>query len=335
MPTGLQLLLGSSSEKHFAVPLGPCPDSVEKVASLLEANMRHAILGAGGVGGLVGAALAKSGDSVTVVLRPEALINYPTELSLESPFGSFSVAVERATEITQRFDVLWLAVKATHLDAALRGITNAEQVGTIVPLLNGIDHVALLRSRFGHDHVVPATIAVESERAAPGKIIHRSPSVRLSVSSIGESRLATTIEKLRQFGFTCQFSTDEQKMLWNKLAILAPCALATAASGMTMGEVKNDPVWRKRMEAGVYEACAVASASGIHFDPAGFIRIFDSFPPGMRSSMQKDVAAGDPPELDGIAGPILRRAQEYGLEVPVTRELVEIIRGKSTVASRS
>jgi 2-dehydropantoate 2-reductase len=301
----------------------------------MEANIRHAILGAGGVGGLIGAALAKSGDSVTVVLRPEALKNYPAELSLESPFGSFNVPAERAAEVTRAFDILWIAVKATHLDAALRSIANAEQIGAIVPLLNGIDHVALLRSRFGHDRVVPATIAVESERVAPGKIIHRSPSVRLSVSSIGESRLASTIEKLRQFGFNCQFSTDEMKMLWNKLAILAPCALTTAASGMTMGEVKNDPVWRKRLEGGVYEACAVASASGIEFDPAGFIRVFDNFPPGMRSSMQKDVAAGEPPELDGIAGPILRRAQEHGLEVPVTRELVEMIRGKSTAANRA
>ena len=294
--------------------------------------MRHAILGAGGVGGLVGAALAKSGDSVTLVLRPEALKNYPAELSLESPFGSFSVPVERVAEVTQPFDVLWIAVKATHLDAALRSVTNAEQIGAIVPLLNGIDHVALLRSRFGHDKVVPATIGVESERAAPGKIIHRSKFVRLTVSSIGESRLASTLEKLRQFGFNCQFSSDELKMLWNKLVILSPCALTTTASGLTMGEVYSDPVWRERIIAAMYEACAVATASGTPMDPANFIRFFEGLPPVARSSMQKDVAAGNPPELDGIAGPILRRAQEHGIEVPVTRELVEMIRGKSKAA---
>src|SRR5260370_4561291 len=215
----------------------------------MEAIMRHAILGAGGVGGLVGAALAKCGDSVTLVLRPEALKNYPAELSLESPFGSFSVPVERAKEVVQPFDVLWIAVKATHLEAALRSVKNAEQLGAIVPLLNGLDHVPLLRSRFGHERVVPATIGVESERAAPGKIIHRSMSVRLTVSSIGESRLASTMQKLREFGFNCQFSTDEMKMLWNKLAILAPVALTTTASGFTVCGVAGDPVWRKRMEA--------------------------------------------------------------------------------------
>jgi 2-dehydropantoate 2-reductase len=300
----------------------------------MEAIMRHAILGAGGVGGLVGAALAKSGDAVTLVLRPDALKDYPAELSLESPLGSFSVPVQRVAQVTQPFDVVWIAVKATHLDAALRSITNTDQIGAIVPLLNGIDHVALLRARFGHDKVVPATIGVESERAGPGKIIHRSKSVRLAVSSLGESRLASTIEKLQQFGFNCQFSSDEMKMLWNKLVILAPVALTTTASGLTVGEVYSDPAWRKRIIAAMYEACAVATASGTPMDPANFIRFFEGVPPVARSSMQKDVAAGNPPELDGIAGPILRRAQEHGIDVPVTRELVEMIRGQVFVLSQ-
>jgi 2-dehydropantoate 2-reductase len=300
----------------------------------MEAIMRHAILGAGGVGGLVGAALAKSGDAVTLVLRPDALKDYPAELSLESPLGSFSVPVRRVAQVTQPFDVVWIAVKATHLDAALRSITNTDQIGAIVPLLNGIDHVALLRARFGHDKVVPATIGVESERAGPGKIIHRSKSVRLAVSSLGESRLASTIEKLQQFGFNCQFSSDEMKMLWNKLVILAPVALTTTASGLTVGEVYSDPAWRKRIIAAMYEACAVATASGTPMDPANFIRFFEGVPPVARSSMQKDVAAGNPPELDGIAGPILRRAQEHGIDVPVTRELVEMIRGQVFVLSQ-
>ena len=297
--------------------------------------MRHAILGAGGVGGLVGAALAKSGDSVTVVVRPEVLKDYPAELSLESPFGSFSVPVEHAAQVNQPFDVLWIAVKATHLEAALDSVVNAEQIGAIVPLLNGIDHVAMLRARFGHDRVVPATIGVESERAAPGKIIHRSKFVRLTVSSMGENRLASTLEKLRQFGFNCQFAPDEMNMLWNKLVILSPCALTTTASGLTMGEVCSEPVWRERMIAAMVEACSVATASGTQMDPATFMKFFEGLPPVARSSMQKDVAAGNPPELDGIAGPILRLAHEHGIAVPITRELVEMIRGKSTAANRA
>jgi 2-dehydropantoate 2-reductase len=295
--------------------------------------MRHAILGAGGVGGLIGVALAKSGESVTLVLRPETLKSYPAELSLESTLGSFSVPVERTAIVAAPFDVLWIAVKATQLEAALGSVKVApDQLGAVVPLLNGIDHVAVLRARFGHDRVVPATIAVEAERAAPGKIIHRGMAVRLTISSIGESRLASTLEEFRKFGFACQFAPDEMKMLWTKLSVLAPFALTTTAAALNIGEVNGDPIWRKRLEAVVREVAAVGTASGTPLDPVVILSFFDKTPQAGRSSMQKDVAAGNPPELDGIAGPILRRAEKHGIDVPVTRELVEMIRGKSASA---
>jgi len=123
-------------------------------------------------------------------------------------------------------------------------------------------------------------------------------------------------------------------MLWNKLAILAPCRAHYDCLGPDDGSSQQQSAWRKRMEAGVYEACAVAAAT----------ELSSTLPPSFdsrhvsaraRSSMQKDVAAGNPPELEGIAGPILRLAQEHGLDVPVTRELVEMIRGKSTAANRA
>jgi 2-dehydropantoate 2-reductase len=296
--------------------------------------MRHAILGAGGVGGLIGVALAKAGESVTVVVRPETLKDYPAELSLEGPLGTFRVPVERAASVAQPFDVLWIAVKATQLDSALRSVVvRPAQLGAVVPLLNGIDHIALLRARFGHDRVVPAAIRVEAERVAPGKILIGSMVTRLNVSSIGESRLASTLDHLRQFGIKCQFDADEMKLLWGKLVILAPFALTTTAAAATIGEVCRAPEWRKRLDGAIREACAVSTASGTPFDANEIIPIFDKIPPGGRSSMQKDVAAGNPPELEAIAGPILRGAQEHGLAAPVTRELAEMIRGKSTSSS--
>jgi len=297
--------------------------------------MRHAILGAGGVGGVIGVALAKAGESVTLVLRPEALKDYPAELSLESPLGSFSVPVDRAASVDRPYDTLWVTVKATQLESALRSVTvDPSQIGAVVPLLNGIDHVALLRSRFGHDRVVPGSIGVEAERVAPGRIVHRGMAIRVTLSSIGESRLASTAEEFKKFGISCQFVADEMKILWSKLSILAPFALTTTATGLTIGEVAGDPEWRKKLEAVAHEVAAVGTASGTPLDASVIIPFFDKTPPGGRSSMQKDVAAGNPPELDGIAGPILRRAEEHGIDVPVTRELVAMIRGKSAAANK-
>lgn len=297
--------------------------------------MRHAILGAGGVGGIIGVALAKAGESVTLVLRPEALRDYPAELSLESPLGSFSVPVDRAASVDRPYDVLWVTVKATHLESALHSVTvDPGQIGAVVPLLNGIDHVALLRARFGHDRVVPGSIGVEAERVAPGRIVHRGMAIRVTLSSIGERRLASTAEEFKKFGISCQFVPDEMKILWSKLSILAPFALTTTATGLTIGEVAADPVWRKKLEAVAREVAAVGTASGTPLDASVIIPFFDKTPPGGRSSMQKDVAAGNPPELDGIAGPILRRAEEHGIDVPVTRELVAMIQGKSAAANK-
>jgi 2-dehydropantoate 2-reductase len=92
-------------------------------------------------------------------------------------------------------------------------------------------------------------------------------------------------------------------------------------------------VWRKRLEGVVREVAAVGTASGTPLDPGAILPFYDKAPTGGRSSMQKDVAAGNPPELDGIAGPILRRAEQHGIDVPVTRELVAMIRGRSAGAS--
>jgi 2-dehydropantoate 2-reductase len=309
---------------------------VRTTSGTLGKTMRHAILGAGGVGGLIGVALAKSGESVTLILRPETLKNYPEQLSLESPLGSFSVPVGRAPSVSEAYDVLWITVKHTQLESALRAVTvNAEQIGAVVPLLNGIDHVPALRARFGHDRVVPGSIGVEAERAAPGRIVHRGMAIRITLSAIGENRLASTAEEFRKFGFACQFVEDEMKILWTKLSFLAPFALTTTAAGLNIGEVNRDPMWRKRLEAVVREVAAVGTASGTPLDATAILPFYDKTPQGGRSSMQKDVDAGNPPELDGIVGPILRRAEQYGIDVPVTRELGEMIRARSAAAIRS
>ena len=224
---------------YIVMAIGQAAENVERPGS--STPTRHAILGMGGVGGLVGALLARAGDEVTAVLRPEALALFPTRLSLESPLGSFSVPVQRTTVVREPFDVLWIAVKATHLEAALASVEDANGIATIVPLLNGLDHLPLLRSRFGDEPVVPATISVESERVAPGRIVHRSPFLRLSVSTRGEARLLPVLEKLRRVGCSAQFISDEPTLMWSKLAFLAPFALTTSAAQTAIGDVVADP----------------------------------------------------------------------------------------------
>lgn len=290
--------------------------------------LRHAILGAGGVGGLIGACVAHNGSPVTLVVRPESLAHYPKELQLESPFGNIRVPVAISVEVPP-CDVLWVTVKATQLEESLRSVKQPDAVRAMVPLLNGIDHVPLLRAKYGAEKVIPATIAGETERVAPAHIVHRSPFARLNVSSAGRTLLRSTLDDLQKLGFECRFIDDEPTLMWGKLVFLAPFALATTAAGRAIGGVLSDPQWRELAVDCVREACAVAVAEGAKVDANAVIAGSGKFPPEMRSSMQKDVERGNPPELDAIAGPILRGAARHGITSAATQKLVAVIEKKT------
>jgi 2-dehydropantoate 2-reductase len=293
----------------------------------------HAILGAGGVGGMIGACLAHAGASVTLVVRGETLARYPRTIRLESPFGKFEVKVAVAAEVPP-VDALWITVKATQLESALSALKNPDAVRGMVPLLNGIDHVALLRAKYGADRVSPATIAGEMERVSPGHFVHRSPFARLNVSSAGRSLLASTLDQLQQIGFACRFIDDEPTLMWGKLVFLAPFALTTTAADKAIGEIMSDAQWRAKGEACVREACAVAVAEGAKVDAEKVLAGVAAMPATMRSSMQKDVEQHNAPELDAIAGPILRGARRHGIEVPATKKLVAAVEGRTGLQER-
>lgn len=288
--------------------------------------MKHAVLGAGGVGGLVAALLADAGEDVTVLVRPQAA--HPERMILDRPSGQIVAPVRIATSLPDAVDVLWITVKATQFEAALAAVpAHPDSPAAVVPLLNGVDHVARLRQIFG-GHVVPATIAVEAERLAPGHVAQRSPFVRLALSTAAQDRLAAVAEHLRRRGVECQFVADETTLMWSKLCFLAPLALATTAAGRTTSEILGDPEWAEQLRAAAREACAVAVAEGAAIDAAKIAAVHASLPPGMRSSMQKDVASGRAPELDAIAGPILRGGRKHGIPTPACSDLVRKIEAK-------
>lgn len=291
-------------------------------------QLRHAILGAGGIGGLMGACLARTGAAVTLIVRRESLAQYPRQLRLESAFGNFTADVFTATEVPP-VDVLWITVKATQLEPALAALTNPASVRAIVPLLNGIDHLSLLRARYGTEKVIAATIAVESERVAPGHIVHRSPFARLNVSSAGRGLLGNTLDELQKMGFECRFIDHEPTLMWSKLVFLAAFALTTTAADKTTGEILADPTWRQMGLSCIREASAVAVAEGAKTDADVVIASVLKMPGNMRSSMQKDVEQRKTPELDAIAGPILRGGQRHGIDVPATKKLVAEVERRS------
>jgi 2-dehydropantoate 2-reductase len=289
--------------------------------------VRHAILGAGGVGGFIGGALARRGADVTLLLRAETLARFPPRLKVESVvLGDFEVEARTAGVLDREVDVLWVTPKAPHLAAALE-LAPPERVGdaVVVPLMNGVDHVALLRARYRH--VVAGAIVVESERVEAGLVRQKTPFASVA---LGPGPLQAEIaEELQAAGINVRLAPDETTLLWEKLVYLAPLALTTTALGQPVGVVQADAEWQQRLMSCHDEAVTVALSERANLDAPEMRNMFLGFEGGeLRTSMQKDFDAGRPLELDAIAGPILRGGQRHGIATPVTQELMRLVEAR-------
>lgn len=288
--------------------------------------MKHAILGAGAIGGLMGTALGYIGEDVTLIVRPEKVQGYPKTLTLHQPERTITAPAHVVSKLTTPVDMLWIATKTYQLKSALDSFAASPRA--VVPLLNGVDHVAILRARLGDKSVIPATIAVGADRKAEGEFVQGSI-VRLNVAASGEALLGALLPTLQErVGFLCGFVPNEQTLLWSKLCFLAPFALATSASGLDKGGIFADSQWKHRLYATIEEATAVANASGAEIAASTIENIMQPMPATMRSSMAKDLMAGRQLELDAIGGPIVRGGVKHGIPTPVTKELMSEIKAK-------
>ena len=293
--------------------------------------LRVAVLGPGGIGGLLAVLLARQGDQVTCLAPPATAAHLAAHgLRLRSPMlGDAEVGVRATTRLREPVDVCVVAVKATQLERAVEAVP-AEVLGDglVVPFLNGIDHVGWLRRRYPADQVVAGTIRIESTRVARGVIEHVSPFavVELAAGKANHDRVEDLAGRLAAAGLDVTVRDDEAFTLWSKLSILAPIALVTTWAGAPLGEARAGH--REEAVAVIREIVQAARADGVELDEALAIRVLDGAPESMRSSMQKDAAAGRPIELDAIGGSVLRAAARAGVEAPVTAKLVAELRAR-------
>lgn len=278
------------------------------------------ILGPGAVGGVIAVGLERAGVPVVCVARPgTADVISSDGLTLRHGDEVETVRPRVATELREPVELLLVTVKAPALEDALRRIHGPAQ--TIVPLLNGIEHMQTIRSASPDSRVVAGTIGfIEAWLERPGVVIQNTPRTVMTVASDAGSE---TTELLRRSGVDVRVDGSEEEVLWEKLARQAPVAAATALTQRPIGELRSDPPWRRRLEAAVVEACQVALADGAQLAPEAQWEIIDAMPPGLTSSTARDIAAGRPSELDAITGAAVRAARRLAVPAPVLESLLE------------
>jgi 2-dehydropantoate 2-reductase len=273
-----------------------------------------AVLGPGAVGGALAVPLSLAGARVICIARPHTAAAIAHEgLTLDRCGEELQAHPDVTYELDDDVDLLLVTVKATALEDALRRV--AAECDAVLPLMNGLEHVATLRDRFGERVVVGSIGRLEAFRESPARIVQMTPRPLLTMTA--------PVDVFDDAWFDVQIVHDEGRVLWDKLARVAPLAAATAAAQQPVGELRTDPEWRARLETAIDEVCAVASAEGVVLDPATEWEIIDAMPPALTTSTARDVAAGRPSELDAITGAVVRAGRRLGVPTPSLEALLE------------
>jgi 2-dehydropantoate 2-reductase len=278
-----------------------------------------AVLGPGAVGGVLAVGLMRGGVRVVCIARPDTADLIASQgLSLRHGQGSETVLPDATSELLEPVDLLFVTVKAPALEDALERVK--APAATVIPLLNGIEHMQTIRSRLVESVVVAGSVSlIEAYLERPGVIVQKTPTVVLTLA--GEAK-GVTADLINRSGVEVRLDGSEAEVLWAKLARQAPVAAATALTQRPIGELRGDPEWRRRLQEAVDESCAVAAREGVSLKPEAQWEIIDAMPPRLTSSTARDVAAGRPSELDAITGAAVRAGRRLGVPTPALERLL-------------
>jgi 2-dehydropantoate 2-reductase len=277
-----------------------------------------AVLGPGAVGTVFAVPLARAGYRVVCVARPETAEAIRREgLTLVRHDGALQARPEAVEALEEPVELLVVSVKAYALEEALERV--AAEARTIVPLLNGLEHVERLRALLGGRVVAASVGRLEAYRDRPTVVAQTTgrPVVTLAPGADGID------QPFEAAGADVRRGASERAVLWEKVARLAPLAAATAVTQRPVGDLRDDPEWRACLEHGLAEACAVAAAERVELDPAAQWEVIEAMPADLTTSTARDVAGGRPSELDAITGAVVRAGLMLDVPTPTLDRLLE------------
>ena len=289
--------------------------------------MRIAVFGTGGVGGYFGGRLAEAGEDVIFIARGDHLRAIKEKgLKVDSRNGDFVIYPAAATDTVSDVgvvDLVLVGVKAWQVPEAARAMKPLVGANTtVLPLQNGVDAASQLVDTLGPESVIGGLCRIVSFVVEPGHIRHAGamPSVIIGELDNRQSQRIATIEELfKRAGVEITIAKDIQVALWTKFLFIASFSGMGAIANAPAGILRTDPQWRKQMLQSMQEIYALAHARGINLPPDSVDKVMafvDALQDDATSSMQRDIAAGKPSELEAQNGAVVRMAHEAGIEVP-------------------
>jgi 2-dehydropantoate 2-reductase len=299
--------------------------------------MKIAIVGAGAMGSVFGACLAESGCETTLIdVQPDIV------LAIErSGITVLRNGVERSVPVRVtadpasigRVDIVIVFVKSFHTRAAAESVRPIVDDSTIVATLqNGVGNAQILAQIYEPRQIVQGVTAESGTSLAPGVVDHPGHASTYVGPLEGDSldaaeRLA---EVLTAAGFEAHATLDIGTQIWKKLVVGASTLPAPALLGLACGPLMRQPQLRDLVDETAREVVAVAQALGHDVDPEERIAYIHELLMAVedaKGSMVQDIAAGRRTEIDMINGAIVREASQHGVDVPINRTLVALVKG--------
>ena len=290
--------------------------------------MKIGIIGAGGVGGYFGAKLAKSGQDVVFIQRGSHLKAMQANgLRVESKLGDVELPDVRATDdpsTVGAMDIVLVTVKSGQTEEAAR-LTQpmiGPQTG-VITLQNGVENEERLLKVLGKKHILGGVAYILSLIKSPGCIQQTGPMARLEFGELDgnpSDRAVAFLDACKQASIDAILSDQIEGNIWKKFVFLCPHNGMTSLTRSSIGAIREDADCRVLLQGAVQEVLDLAKAKEIRIclsDPEEVMKMYDSMPYEMTSSMHYDVVNGKPLELDWLNGAVIRLSREVGLSTPV------------------
>ncbi|MEA5153304.1 2-dehydropantoate 2-reductase [Raineyella sp.] len=287
--------------------------------------MRFAVIGAGGLGGFFGGLLAAGGHEVHFVVRGRTLSALlSTGLSIT---GGFSARVDRvqATDDARTIghvDVVLVAVKAGQLPDIAHQLPPLVGPQTLViTMQNGVDAPDLVAATVGREHVAPGVVRIFTQLDEPGRISHHGGPGSITFAgwdNVETPLVEATRAAFQAVGIEAPEPADIWVDLWAKAMFIIPTGALGALSGQPLGVLRT--ALRDELAACIAEVEALGRARGVALPPDAVARtlaFIDQQPTDATASLQRDLLADRPSELDGQVGAVVRIGRQ--LRVPTPR----------------
>jgi len=193
----------------------------------------------------------------------------------------------------------------------------------VLPLLNGVEASSELSELLNSQNVLNGLCGIIAKIAAPGRIQHIAIDPYIKLGETGNTTSKQTLglkSALEDTGINVEIPDDIQRDVWLKYIFIAPLSGVTAVTRATPGLIRSIPETRAMLHSAIAESIEVGKALGVALNEADLqntIDLIDSIPADGSTSMQRDVEAGYPSELETQTGAIVNLAKQFNLPVPV------------------